>query len=148
MLVFLKKKILNEKNLIGLMTGRAETGEKSKSVAVQTKTDKVVMEAENLVVLFESKPVNFEVKRGEIVKSQSGLDGNGQDDFVKILAGVQEAQMWHNLFQILGTNENFVKYKSLENAKQNGISFISGDRKKEGILPNLSIYENLVVPSL
>jgi len=31
-------------------------------------------------------------------------------------------------------------------AKNNGISFVSGDRKKEGILPNLSIYENLVVP--
>ena len=30
--------------------------------------------------------------------------------------------------------------------KNNGISFVSGDRKKEGILPNLSIYENLVVP--
>ena len=30
--------------------------------------------------------------------------------------------------------------------KKNGISFVSGDRKKEGILPNLSIYENLVVP--
>ncbi len=24
--------------------------------------------------------------------------------------------------------------------------YVSGDRKKEGILPNLSIYENLVVP--
>jgi ribose transport system ATP-binding protein len=31
-------------------------------------------------------------------------------------------------------------------AKSSGISFVSGDRKKEGILPNLSIYENLVVP--
>ena len=139
----LEKKDLNEKNLIGLMTGRAETGEKSKSVAVQTKTDKVVMRAENLVVWPESKPVNFEVKRGEIV-GVTGLDGNGQDDFVKILAGVQEA---HGVTtEILGTNENFVKYSSLENAKQNGISFVSGDRKKEGILPNLSIYENLVVP--
>ena len=139
----LEKKDLNEKNLIGLMTGRAETGEKSKSVAVQTKTDKVVMRAENLVVWPESKPVNFEVKRGEIV-GVTGLDGNGQDDFVKILAGVQEAH--GGTTEILGTNENFVKYSSLENAKQNGISFVSGDRKKEGILPNLSIYENLVVP--
>jgi ribose transport system ATP-binding protein len=34
----------------------------------------------------------------------------------------------------------------LLDAKKNGISFVSGDRKKEGILPNLSIYENLVVP--
>ncbi len=139
----LEKKDLNEKNLIGLMTGRTETGEKSKSAALQTKTDKVVMRAENLVVWPDSKPVNFEVKRGEIV-GVTGLDGNGQDDFVKILAGVQEA--YGGTTEVLDVNENFIKYNSLESAKLNGISFVSGDRKKEGILPNLSIYENLVVP--
>ena len=48
------------------MTGRAESGEKSSSVAVQTKTDKVVMRAENLVVWPESTPVNFEVVIGAI----------------------------------------------------------------------------------
>ncbi len=139
----LEKKDLNEKNLIGLMTGRAESGEKSKSVAVQTKTDNVVMRAENLVVWPESKPVNFEVKRGEIV-GVTGLDGNGQDDFVKILAGVQESH--GGITQISDGNEKFIKYSTLDDAKKNGISFVSGDRKKEGILPNLSIYENLVVP--
>ena len=139
----LEKKDLNEKNLIGLMTGRTESGEKSTSVALQTKTDKVVMRAENLVVWPESKPVNFEVKRGEIV-GVTGLDGNGQDDFVKILAGVQEAH--GGITQISDGNGKFIKYNNLDDAKKNGISFVSGDRKKEGILPNLSIYENLVVP--
>ena len=139
----LEKKDLNEKNLIGLMTGRAESGEKSKSVAIQTKTDNVVMRAENLVVWPESKPVNFEVKRGEIV-GVTGLDGNGQDDFVKILAGVQESH--GGISQISDGNGKFIKYNTLDDAKKNGISFVSGDRKKEGILPNLSIYENLVVP--
>ena len=139
----LEKKDLNEKNLIGLMTGRAESGEKSKSIALQAKTEKVVMRAENLVVWPNSKPVNFEVKRGEIV-GVTGLDGNGQDDFVKILAGVNESH--GGTTEVLDSNENFLKYNSLEDAKNNGISFVSGDRKKEGILPNLSIYENLVVP--
>ena len=139
----LEKKDLNEKNLIGLMTGRTESGEKSKSVALQTKTEKVVMRAENLVVWPDSKPVNFEVKKGEIV-GVTGLDGNGQDDFVKILAGVQEPH--GGTTEILDANENFIKYNSLDDAKNCGISFVSGDRKKEGILPNLSIYENLVVP--
>ena len=139
----LEKKDLNEKNLIGLMTGRTESGEKSASVALQTKTDNVVMRAENLIVWPESKPVNFEVKRGEIV-GVTGLDGNGQDDFVKILAGVQESH--GGITQISDGNGKFIKYNTLDDAKKNGISFVSGDRKKEGILPNLSIYENLVVP--
>jgi ribose transport system ATP-binding protein len=139
----LEKKDLNEKNLLGLMTGRTESGEKSISGAVKTKTDKVVMRAENLVVWPESTPVNFEVRRGEIV-GVTGLDGNGQDDFVKILAGVQESQ--GGTTEVLDINDKFVKYNSLMGAKSSGISFVSGDRKKEGILPNLSIYENLVVP--
>jgi len=139
----LEKKDLNEKNLLSLMTGRAESGEKSTSVAVKTKTDKVVMRAENLVVWPESTPVNFEVRRGEIV-GVTGLDGNGQDDFVKILAGVQESH--GGATEVVNINDKFVKYNSLMDAKNNGIAFVSGDRKKEGILPNLSIYENLVVP--
>ncbi len=139
----LEKKDLNEKNLLSLMTGRTESGEKGTSIAVKTKTDKVVMRAENLVVWPESTPVNFEVRRGEIV-GVTGLDGNGQDDFVKILAGVQESH--GGTTEVLDINNRFTKYNSLMEAKKNGISFVSGDRKKEGILPNLSIYENLVVP--
>ena len=83
------------------------------------------------------------MRRGEIV-GVTGLDGNGQDDFVKILAGVQESN--GGTTEVLDINNKFIKYNSLMDAKKNGISFVSGDRKKEGILPNLSIYENLVVP--
>ena len=139
----LEKKDLNEKNLIGLMTGRKESVEKTTSIAVKTQTDKIVMKAKDLVVWPDSKPVNFEINKGEIV-GVTGLDGNGQDDFVKILAGVQESH--GGITEILDTKGKFSKYNSLDEAKKNGISFVSGDRKKEGILPNLSIYENLVVP--
>jgi len=139
----LEKKDLNEKNLLSLMTGKAESGEKSKTVAVQTKSDKVVIRAKDVVVWPESAPVNLEIRRGEIL-GVTGLDGNGHDDFVKILAGVQESH--GGTTEILDINDKFVKYSSLIDAKNNGISFASGDRKKEGILANLSIYENLVIP--
>jgi len=139
----LEKKDLNEKNLLSFMTGKAESEEKSKAVAVQTKSDKVVIRAKDVVVWPESAPVNLEIRRGEIL-GVTGLDGNGHDDFVKILAGVQESH--GGTAEILDINDKFVKYSSLIDAKNNGISFVSGDRKKEGILANLSIYENLVIP--
>ena len=72
------------------------------------------------------------------------MDGNGQDDFVKILAGVQESH--GGATEVLNINDQYVKYNTLMEAKNLGISFVSGDRKKEGILPNLSIYENMVIP--
>ena len=139
----LDKKDLNEKNLLSLMTGKVESGEKSKDVAVQTKSDKVVIRAKDLVVWSESAPVNLELRRGEIL-GVTGLDGNGHDDFVKILAGVQESH--GGTTEVLNVNDKFVKYNTLMDAKELGISFVSGDRKKEGILPNLSIYENMVIP--
>ena len=139
----LDKKDLNEKNLLSLMTGKVESGEKSKDVAVQTKSDKVVIRAKDLVVWPESAPVNLEIRRGEIL-GVTGLDGNGHDDFVKILAGVQESH--GGTTEVLNINDKFVKYNTLMEAKELGISFVSGDRKKEGILPNLSIYENMVIP--
>ena len=43
-------------------------------------------------------------------------DGNGQDDFVKILAGVQEAN--GGTIEVLDINENFTKYNSLDDAKK------------------------------
>ncbi len=139
----LDKKDLNEKNLLSLMTGKVESAEKAKDVAVQTKSDKVVMRAKDLVVWPESAPVNLEIRRGEII-GVTGLDGNGHDDFVKILAGVQESH--GGTTEVLNNNDKFVKYNTLMEAKELGISFVSGDRKKEGILPNLSIYENMVIP--
>jgi len=139
----LDKKDLNEKNLLSLMTGKVESGEKSKDVAAQTKSDKVVIKAKDLVVWPESVPVNLEIRRGEIL-GVTGLDGNGHDDFVKILAGVQESH--GGTTEVLNINDKFVKYNTLMEAKELGISFVSGDRKKEGILPNLSIYENMVIP--
>ena len=139
----LDKNDLNEKNLLSLMTGKVVSGEKSKNVAVQTKSDKVVIKAKDLVVWPESVPVNLEIRRGEII-GVTGLDGNGHDDFVKILAGVQESH--GGTTEVLNINDKFVKYNTLMEAKELGISFVSGDRKKEGILPNLSIYENMVIP--
>ena len=139
----LDKKDLNEKNLLSLMTGKVESGEKSKDVAVKTKSDKVVIRTKDVIVWPGSAPVNLEIRRGEIL-GVTGLDGNGQDDFVKILAGVKESH--GGATEVLNINNQYVKYNNLMEAKKLGISFVSGDRKKEGILPNLSIYENMVIP--
>jgi ribose transport system ATP-binding protein len=147
----LEKKDLTEKNLISLMTGKTESEEKTKTTAVQTKSDKIVMKTKDLLVWDElaadravpSAPINIELRKGEIL-GVTGLDGHGHDEFVKILAGVQEPHA--GTTEVLNINNKFVKYNTLLDAKKNGISFVSGDRKKEGILPNLSIYENLVVP--
>jgi len=147
----LDKENITEQNLLSLMTGKTESAEQTKTTAVQTKSEKIVMKTKDLILWDSlaaargstSEPINMELREGEIL-GVTGLDGHGHDEFVKILAGVQEPHA--GTTEVLNINNKFVKYNTLLDAKNNGISFVSGDRKKEGILPNLSIYENLVVP--
>jgi ribose transport system ATP-binding protein len=138
----LEKKDITEKNLLSLMTGKVETEYREQTSALKTKSEEVIMSAKNLKVWSESDEVNFELIKGQIL-GVTGLDGHGQDDFVKILAGVQDS---YGGEVEIKNNNTFLKFNNLKEAKNSGISFVSGDRKKEGILPNLSIYENMVIP--
>ena len=139
----LDKKNITEKNLLSLMTGKIENEDQVKSLPPIPQIDQIVMRANDLKVWPESEPVNFELHKGEIL-GVTGLDGHGQDDFVKMLAGVSES--YGGEVEINNNNNQYVKFNTLMEAKKLGISFVSGDRKKEGILPNLSIYENMVIP--
>ena len=139
----LEKKDITEKNLLSLMTGKIEKEDQVKSVAPKPQIDQIVMRTYDLKVWPESVPVNFELRKGEIL-GVTGLDGHGQDDFVKMLAGVAESHGGE--VETRNNNNQYVKFNNLMEAKKLGISFVSGDRKKEGILPNLSIYENMVIP--
>ena len=87
------------------------------------------------------KKSDFELRKGEIV-GVTGLDGHGQDDFVRIMAGVTNA---YDGFTEVNINHGhkYSTIKNLEDAVKHDIEFVSGDRKREGILPNLSIVENL-----
>ena len=139
----LDKKNITEKNLLSLMTGKIEKEDQVKSVPPIPQIEQIVMRSYDLKVWPESEPVNFELHKGEIL-GVTGLDGHGQDDFVKMLAGVSES--YGGEVEIRNNNNQYVKFNTLMEAKNLGISFVSGDRKKEGILPNLSIYENMVIP--
>ena len=139
----LDKKNITEKNLLSLMTGKIEKEDQVKSVPPIPQIEQIVMRSYDLKVWPESEPVNFELHKGEIL-GVTGLDGHGQDDFVKMLAGVSES--YGGEVEIRNNNNQYVKFNTLMKAKNLGISFVSGDRKKERILPNMNIYENMVIP--
>lgn len=138
----LEKSEITEQNLLGLMTGRGDSAESRIDSAHKTSSREVVMRATNMKVWPQGEPIDFELLKGEIV-GVTGLDGHGQDDFVRILAGVAQASAGSPEIREDGAN-GYVDINSLQEAKNHGIAFVSGDRKREGILPNLSIFENLL----
>ena len=137
----LEKDEVTEKNLLRLMTGKDQKTEKTKDEAHQTRYSQVSLKTKNMQVWPDSEKSDFELLKGEIV-GVTGLDGHGQDDFIRILAGVANA---YEGFTEVGINHGhkYFSIKSLEDAIKHDIEFVSGDRKREGILPNLSIIENL-----
>ena len=137
----LEKEEVTEKNLLRLMTGKEQKADRSVDAAHQTKYSQISLKTKNMQVWPDSNKSDFELRKGEIV-GITGLDGHGHDDFVRILAGVDNAFDGFTEVNINNKNKYF-SIKGLDDAIKHDIEFVSGDRKREGILPNLSITENL-----
>lgn len=86
--------------------------------------------------------INLVLYPGEII-AVTGLDGQGQADFVRCLAGIQPLVRGRISVVRDGVANDI---GDLRSARDNNVSYVSGDRKKEGIFANLSIFENLVLP--
>ena len=143
---------VTEKNLLSLMTGdkKISTASEIKSTPPLSKTDEIVLSANNLKVWDGEGVINLNLPKGEIL-GITGLDGQGQDNFVKALAGIEkpiigEVMVKQSAEEQELTKKEYKRIDSLIDAKKNGIAYVSGDRKKEGIFPNMSIYENMVIP--
>ena len=139
----LEKGEITERNLLGLITGKTEVSEAEIEEAQMALSDEIVLRANGLRIWPDGDEVEFDLLKGEIV-GVAGLDGQGQNEFVRALAGVRPAEQGLPLAR---TDAGaFVEIKDLEDAENCHISYVSGDRKREGIIPNLSIFENLLIP--
>lgn len=84
--------------------------------------------------------VSLALREGEIL-GLAGIDGNGQREFMRALAGITRGQ---GKVAIEGRS---VKIQSTKGAMRAGLSHLPGDRHKEGIFPELSVRENFSVRS-
>jgi ribose transport system ATP-binding protein len=90
-----------------------------------------------------SREFEFRLHRGEIV-GVAGLEGQGQSEFVRILAGIDKPRGSGSM--VAAPHGGFSAIESLADAVSHGVSYLSGDRKREGIFANLSIFENMLLP--
>lgn len=139
----LEKKDITEKNLLHLMTGESKFFKVSRSVVREKQLGEILLKTDGLKIWPGSPEINFQVRSKEIV-GIVGLDGQGQSEFVRILAGIDRAdrsQPW-----VGSSASGFSEIRGLADAARFGVCYVSGDRAHEGIFPNLSIYENLGIP--
>ena len=86
--------------------------------------------------------VTVEVRKGEIV-GLAGLLGSGRTETARIIFGVEPAESG-----AVYRNAARLDPQSPTEAIEAGFAFLSEDRKAEGIIPDLSVRENLTLAAL
>jgi ribose transport system ATP-binding protein len=85
--------------------------------------------------------VDVTVRRGEII-GLAGIDGNGQREFMRALAGIGRSQ------GVVKINGERVSVRGTHRSSAAGIHYLPGDRHREGIFPELSVRENFSIRCL
>ena len=101
-----------------------------------------VLEVEGLTRHGYFKDVSFSVREGEIF-GVAGLIGAGRTEVMESLFGVSPKQA--GVVKIRGKP---VKIESPYDAIRHGIAFLTEDRKRSGLYLNLSVRDNIIMPSL
>ena len=104
------------------------------------KNDKTILSAINLKYGKKVKNVNFEVRKGEIV-GLAGLLGSGRTESARLIFGIENPENGKIVF-----SNGY--YDDPKTAIKKGIGFCPEDRKTEGIIPDLSVKDNLTLPLL
>ena len=127
----------SKNELLSLMTGRTITDTEVVEHRVYTQESESILSVKNLKLLNKNNTVDLDVYKGEIV-GVAGLQGNGQSELVRTLFAINDSID----MKVKGRD---CKIRNPQNAVENGIAFISGERELEGTFPNRSIAENLTV---
>ena len=98
-----------------------------------------VVEAEGLGHQGTIKPFDFTVNKGEVV-GLSGLLGSGRSELVRAIYGADKADCG-----TLKVNGKEVKIKAPIDAMKLGMAYLPEDRKKDGIIADLSVRENIII---
>ncbi|MBN8998985.1 MAG: sugar ABC transporter ATP-binding protein [Rhizobiales bacterium] len=138
----LERQDITERNLLRLMTGEEEEEIRSHEPPMP-RSSAPALRASGLRLTPSARSFDFLLRRGEIV-GIAGLDGQGQDAFVRVLSGV--AAPLAGQVEVQGSDGTAHLLRSLADAVANRVVYVSGDRKREGIFASLSILENMVIP--
>lgn len=98
-----------------------------------------VVEAKGLGHQGTIKPFDFTVNKGEVV-GLSGLLGSGRSELVRTIYGADKADS--GTLKVKGKE---VKIKAPIDAMKLGMAYLPEDRKKDGIIADLSVRENIII---
>lgn len=132
-----QKSEMTQKDMIKLMVGR-DLGDIFKDLKREKQLGEDILSVENLsnqVI----KNVSFSLKKGEIL-GFSGLVGSGRTEVMRAIIGADK--IMNGTIKVEG---NAVSFNNPSDSIKSGIVLVPEDRKLQGILPNLSVGENISI---
>ncbi|MER2107652.1 MAG: sugar ABC transporter ATP-binding protein [Solibacillus sp.] len=106
---------------------------------IEQHDDNIILNVENLNLDTRLLGINFNLKRGEVV-GIAGLLGSGRTELSKAIFGY-----YSNATGNVTVNNKPIK--TIKHAIQNGIALITDDRKQEGLILDMSVAENILLPN-
>ena len=103
------------------------------------KDAEVVIHAEGLGKKGSIKPFNIDIHKGEVI-GLTGLLGSGRSELVRAIYGADKADSGK-----LKVNGKEVKIHAPIDAMKLGMAYLPEDRKKDGIIADLSVRENIII---
>lgn len=130
----------SEPELVELMLGRVLEARMPQTGITNTHSDAMpLLEADDLACVHVSDPINLAIRPGEIL-GLAGLVGSGRSEVMRTLFGVLPAR--GGRVRVEGKE---IRLDSPAKAIGAGMFMLSEDRKGDGILPHLSVLENLLI---
>jgi ABC-type sugar transport system ATPase subunit len=135
---------LTQADLIRLMVGQEMRPAVTDGIrrTARTSTPAVVLEVRNLASAPGVRDVSFKVHQGEIL-GLGGLVGAGRSETVEAIFGLRSRQQGE-----LFLNGKPYTPRRAADAIRAGIGFVAEDRRVQGIVPDFSVRENLLLGHL
>ncbi|HEX4171124.1 MAG TPA: sugar ABC transporter ATP-binding protein [Acetobacteraceae bacterium] len=133
---------LSQPELVRLMVGREVSDIYARPSVASSSAESVVLQVRNLVSPPGVRDVSFAVRRGEIV-GIAGLIGAGRSETLETIFGLRRATGG-----TITLNGRAFSPRSPREAIRAGIGFVPSDRRGQGIVPDFSVRENLMLAHL
>lgn len=130
---------IDERTLIDRMVGR-----KLETVFPEKNSDfgDVIFSVKNLDKKGKFRDISFDIRAGEVL-GFAGLIGAGRTNIIRSVMGLDPPDSGKT-----EVNDHNVQIGSPEEAIRLGISWVTEDRKGSGIIPDLSVKQNITLSSL
>lgn len=131
---------LNEKSIVAMMLGReVDLRQIQKERQAVGEARFPVLSIKELTIPGAIRKVTFDVWRGEVLGC-AGLIGSGRDELTRVLFGLTSYSAG-----VISLEGRPLALRSPLDAMREGIFMLPEDRKTEGIFPDLTVLENLVI---